>query len=213
MTDPYVYPGTDVLRNKFNIVDAADLAFMERRLARNRMADGVPTGDFDLPHLQAIHRHLFQDIYDWAGEVRTCPLTKNGDAFQHPRHIHAGMADVSRRLEKADYLKGLSPWEFAAKAGEIVGDVNYVHPFREGNGRTQLLFLDQLAGQAGHPLQLWNLDPGLWVEASKAAHRGDYAPMSHHISNVMAPVELSPQQDSSLTLSPAIAPPENEPEL
>ena len=62
-----------------------------------------------------------------------------------------------------------------------MGDVNYVHPFREGNGRTQLQYLEQLAEQAGHPLDLTRLNPQAWIDASRAAHEGDYAPMAHAI--------------------------------
>jgi fido (protein-threonine AMPylation protein) len=67
--DPHVYAGTKVLRNKFDILDAAELAYQERFFATWRGKAGVPSGDFDLSHLQAIHRHLFQDVCDWAGEL------------------------------------------------------------------------------------------------------------------------------------------------
>lgn len=69
------------------------------------------------------------------------------------------MADIHRRLEAATYLHGLSRENFAAQAGQIIGDVNYVHPFREGNGRTQLHYLKQLAAQAGHAIDLTCLNP------------------------------------------------------
>jgi cell filamentation protein len=69
----------------------------------------------------------------------------------------------------------------ASAAGKIIGDVNYVHPFREGNGRTQLLFLEQLAAQAGHALDLMQLDPARWIAASRAAHDADYSLMAIEI--------------------------------
>lgn len=61
----YIYPGTTILRNKLGIIDADELDALERRMFAARAAEGVLTGDFDLAHLQAIHRHLFQDVYDW----------------------------------------------------------------------------------------------------------------------------------------------------
>jgi cell filamentation protein len=67
---------------------------------------------------------------------------------------------------------------FADKAGEIIGDINYVHPFREGNGRTQALYLEALARQAGHPIDLTRLVRESWMEASKAAHAGRYGPFA-----------------------------------
>jgi cell filamentation protein len=136
--DPYVYPGTTILRNKPGIRDAAQLDAFERHVTTQRAAEGVPTGDFDLSHLQAIHRHLFQDVYDWAGQVRTVELSKGDDQFMFRQYIHTGISDIHRRIVKADYFKGASQADFAAGAGRIIGDINYVHPFREGNGRTQL---------------------------------------------------------------------------
>ena len=102
--DPYVYPGTTILRNKLGIRDAGQLEAFERHVVPQRMAEGLPTGDFDLAHLQAIHRHLFQDVYDWAGEVRTVELNKGGHQFMFRQYIQTGMADVHQRIVKADYL-------------------------------------------------------------------------------------------------------------
>ena len=152
--DPYVYPGSIVLRNKLSIRNADELDRVERRLATQRAREGIPTGNFDLKHLKAIHRHLFQDIYDWAGQLRTVEISKNGSQFQFQRYIETGMADVHRRLVQRNFLKALDAAAFARGAGEIMGDVNYVHPFREGNGRTQMLYLSQLASQAGHKIDI-----------------------------------------------------------
>ena len=128
--------------------------------------------------MKAIHRHLFQDIYDWAGQLRTVEISKGGSQFQFLRYIETGMADVHRRLVQRNFLQGLDAAGFAHGAGEIMGDVNYVHPFREGNGRTQMLYLSQLASQAGHRIDIERIrNLNNWIEVSQAAHRGDYAPM------------------------------------
>jgi cell filamentation protein len=150
---------------------------MERQLVLQRSRAGVPLGNFDMAHLRAIHRHLFQDVYDWAGELRTLEISKDGEQFQFRQYVETGMADVHRRLERDNYLKGLSAPEFCSKAAEILGDVNYVHPFREGNGRTQLHYLKQLAEQAGHAMDLTKLPVRGWIDASRAAHRSNYEPM------------------------------------
>jgi cell filamentation protein len=156
MSDPdYCYPPDyTVLRNRLGIRGAAELDAAERDLVTQRLTEPVPHGDFDLDHLTAIHHHLFQDVYDWAGEIRTVSITKGHSEFQHPHFIETGMRDVHRRLLERRYLMELSPNEFAEQAGTIIGDVNYVHPFREGNGRAQFQYLDQLAQRAGHPLDL-----------------------------------------------------------
>ena len=179
--DPYLYAGTAVLKNKLGIRDQDELDAMERQIALQRSRQGIPTGHFDLDHLKAIHRHLFQDIYDWAGQIRTVEIAKGGSQFQFRQYIGTGMADVYRRLEQADFLRGLSSEAFAEQAGPIMGDVNYVHPFREGNGRTQLAYLEQLAEQAGHSIDLTRITPKRWIAASRSAHIGSYELMSAEI--------------------------------
>jgi cell filamentation protein len=176
--DPYVIPGTTVLRNKFGISDAEELDRWERRRVLERFSEGAPTGKFDLAHLRAIHRHLFQDVYDWAGEIRTLEISKGGTTFMFRRFIEGGMADVHRRLSEWRFLKGLDAAGFAAKAGEIIGDINHIHPFREGNGRTQMTYLVQLGDAAGHEIDVSRIERDIWYAASRAANRGDYSPMA-----------------------------------
>ncbi len=179
--DPYLHPTKPVLRNKLGIFDADRLNAVERLLVTQRIAEGIPEGDFDLPHLCAIHRHLFQDVYGWAGEPRTVEIAKDGHRFQFRRFIVTGMADVHRRLREGDFLRDRAPAAFASAAAVIIGDVNFVHPFRDGNGRTQLQYLQLLARRAGHPLDLARLTPTGWLGASRAAHGGDYRPMETEI--------------------------------
>ena len=139
MSDPiYFYPPDyTVLSNKFGISDPAELDRIERERVTQRMGEKVPTGKFDLRHLKAIHHHLFQDVYEWAGKTRTVELSKDGSLFQFQRYIETGMADVHPQLKQQQYLQGLDAGGFARQAGHIIGDVNDAHPFREDNGRTQ----------------------------------------------------------------------------
>lgn len=185
--DPYFYQGTAVLRNKLNIKSAGKLDERERELVTARMMQGVPHGNFDLAHLKAIHKHLFQDIYEWAGQTRTVEIAKGGNQFQFQKYIETGMDDVHRRLVQRNFLKGLSAAEFAREAGKIVGDVNYVHPFREGNGRTQLQYLKQLGAQAGHTVDLSRLKGPDWLEASREAHQARFERMGECIEAALAP--------------------------
>lgn len=182
----YCYPPAyTVLRNKLELRDAAELDRMERLLVRNRTMEGLPRGDFDLAHLKAIHKHLFQDVYDWAGEIRTVELSKGGNQFQLQGYLETGVAHVHQRIVDANYFQGSSPDRFAAQAGQIIGDLNYAHPFREGNGRTQLQFLKQLGEKAGHEIDLERLDRDRWIEASKRAHEADYEPMARCIGETI----------------------------
>src|SRR5688500_1394481 len=138
------------------------------------MRRDVPRGTFDLKHLRAIHRHLFQDVYDWAGELRMVEISKGRQQFQFRKFIETGMADVHGRLERSRFLKGRTATAFAAQAAVIVGDINYIHPFREGNGRTQLQYLKQLAQEAGHTLDLTRIKGLNWIAASVSSHAADY---------------------------------------
>ena len=186
-SDPYVYPGTRILRNRLGIIDPELLDHAERSLVTERTSQRVPQGSFDLSHLRAIHGHLFQDIYDWAGELRTVEIFKGGNQFQFRQYIPTGMADVHRRLTRAGFLKRLPAGEFAREAGVIIGDINFIHPFREGNGRTQAQYLQQLAAQAGHRVDFRRIDPVMWIEASKASHATDYSLMVEAIRNAIVP--------------------------
>lgn len=184
--EAYCYPPNfSVLRNKFGIRDADELDYVEREIVSQRTDEGGPSGKFDLAHLKAIHRHLFQDIYDWAGEIRMVEISKGGSQFQFRRYIETGMADVHRRLVAADFLKGLNAAAFAKEAGPILGDVNYVHPFREGNGRTQMIYLKQLTVQAGHAIDLTSIERDAWMAASRQAHLGRYDAMSECIAKAL----------------------------
>ena len=184
--DPDVYPGTFILRNRLGITDRDTLDRVERRLVVQRTRQGIPTGDFDLTHLKAIHRHLFQDLYAWAGEVRTVEIAKGGSGFMPCRFIENGMYDVHRRILENGHFLGLSPADFAVAAATVLGDVNHVHPFREGNGRTQLHYLKQFATRAGHQLNLRKLDPVGWIHASIMANRGDYGAMGVCIAGAIS---------------------------
>ncbi len=183
--DPYVYPGTRILKNRLHIKDPVRLDRGERRLAVERSRKGVPPGEFDLAHLQAIHHHLFQDIYDWAGEIRTVEISKGSQQFQFRQYIRTGMADVHGRLVQSRFLTGLSRPDFARQVAVIIGDVNYVHPFREGNGRTQLQYLKLLAARAGPPIDLSRINTKRWVEASQVSHAADYDLMAQLVAEAI----------------------------
>lgn len=184
--DTYCYPPDfTVLRNRFGIRDAVELESVEREFVFERMRQRGPGGDFDLRHLRAIHRHLFQDVYEWAGEIRTIEISKGGNQFQPRRFIETGMANVHARLQAEDFLNGLSPADFALSAGNIIGDVNHAHPFREGNGRTQIVYLAQLARQAGHKIDVGRIDREAWMAASRQSHFGDYAAMGRCIAGAL----------------------------
>lgn len=177
--DPYVDPATGVLRNLLGISDADELARAESDLTSYRLVElreAYLPGRYDLAHLQAFHRFIFGDVYDWAGELRTVAIAKS-DLFCLPQHIQSYAEDVFSRLARADLLHGLSREEFVDVVADFLGDVNSLHPFREGNGRTQRAFFGQLTRDAGYGMNWSLIDAAANVQASQAAHRGDLAPL------------------------------------
>ncbi len=188
MADPYVYPGTAVLRNLAGLRDADTLAEHEAQASTLRLAQLAALkleGVYDLPHLQRFHRFVFQDIYPWAGELRSVPLAKPGSMFALPEHIESYTSEVLRQLAGEGHLRGRSRGEFAARLTHYYAEINAVHPFREGNGRAQRAFLRQLALDAGHTLAWQHLDSGRLIHASQRSLRGDNLPMQDLIEQAL----------------------------
>lgn len=178
--DPYVYPGTEVLRNRFGIRDADELARREGEITIVTLAqlenEPLP-GNYDLAHLRAMHAHIFGDVYPWAGEFRTVQITKDSHLFALPQHMETYLSQVLDRLAQENHLRGLERDVFLDRVAESYADINAVHPFREGNGRTQRAFVGQLAQEAGYSIAWDRLDPARNIDASIASHDGNNAPM------------------------------------
>jgi len=175
--DPYCYSGTDVLKNRLGLREAAKLAAFEAEITAQRAAEPLPAGRLSYGRYRAIHRHLFQDVYAWAGRPRTIRMAKGGNAFCYPEHIDREMRRLFAELAAHRYFRGLDAQSFAAQAAHFLAELNAIHPFREGNGRTQLSFLTLLAEQAGHPLRLDLLNPARFLAAIVKSFGGDEAPL------------------------------------
>lgn len=189
--DPYLDLRSGVLRNRLGITDAAELARAEAELTSYRLielhARPLP-GDYDLPHLQAFHRYIFGDVYDWAGELRTVTLGKGGALFCHPRDIVATADELFTRLARDNHLRGRDRTAFVDGLTALLAEVNALHPFREGNGRTQRAFLAQLARDAGYRIRWADLDPETNRIASAAARAGDTAPLREMLDRLVVPL-------------------------
>src|SRR5262245_1800090 len=134
--DPYCYEGTSVLKNRLDLRTQAELDEFETAIVSLRAEEHLPGGDLDQQHYRAIHRHLYQDVYDWAGELRTVRTSKGGSTFCFPENIAAQMTKLFDGLARADHFRSLDPDIFAAAAAHFLSELNAIHPFREGNGRT-----------------------------------------------------------------------------
>jgi cell filamentation protein, protein adenylyltransferase len=178
VADDYCYPGTTVLKNKLDLRDAAELADFEAEVSDTRADEEAPAGDLDFKHFKAVHGHLFQDVYDWAGKIRIVRMSKGGNMFCFPENIENQARKLFAQLKKDKFLAGLEPEEFAEKAAHFLSELNVIHAFREGNGRTQLSFFLLLADQAGYPIELDDLDPDAFLNAMIASFDGDEEPLA-----------------------------------
>lgn len=177
--DPYADPATGVLRNKLGLSTSAELEAAERDITHAALIllrDSPVKASYDLRHLCAIHQRIFGDIYDWAGQLRTVAIAM-GSWFCLPRYIESSAEEIFHALHGEGLLRGLPRDAFIDRLTYYLGEVNAVHPFREGNGRAQRAFFDQLTSDAGFVLDWQHLDAGRNVAASAAIMSRDPAPM------------------------------------
>ena len=178
--DPYTYPDSTVLRNKFGTQSARKLARLEyaATVARlDEMRRWPPADRFDLETLCRFHGHIFQDVYDWAGEIHVIDIAKGRDIFCRPGFLESEGNRLAGVLRSERYFKDLDRKTCIDRLAEHYGDWNALHPFREGNGRAMREFFRQLAKQAGYELDLTKIERDAWNEASARSFKGDTKPL------------------------------------
>jgi cell filamentation protein len=173
----YCYRGTTVLKNKGGYRSQIDLDKFEALNVSHRMAQRLPRGQLNTSHYRAIHRWLFQDVYSWSGRYRTVSISKGQSEFCQPEYIAQQMERLFASFADENYFRDLETEDFSAKAANFLSNLNAIHPFREGNGRTQNMFLGLLADQAGHPLNFDRISPLKFLEAMVMAFYGDEEPL------------------------------------
>jgi cell filamentation protein len=188
--DPYL-DANGVLTNLLGITDSDHLRQAEADLsfaAMLRLAARPLSGDYDLTHLRAFHRALFGAVYPWAGRLRTVRLARTEhDMFCFPRFIESAAANVFERLARANHLRGLDRPTFARRLAYYHSEINAIHPFREGNGRTQWAFLGQLARDAGWHVAWARLGAETNDRASAAALHGDLSHLGTMVDGLISP--------------------------
>lgn len=155
------YKGTSCLINKLDIQDEKQFEIMESHitLAKISILQQNPIdGNFDFEHYKAIHKFIFEDLYDWAGTPRIVDLSKKGTSFVKAENIEEIANACFERLKNQNYFKDLDIDDFIEKITDFYCVTNNLHPFREGNGRTQRVFLSQLALNAGYEMNFADMD-------------------------------------------------------
>ncbi len=180
-SSPYIDPRTGFLRNEVAATTAEELADVWADRLPGRLAafaeSSMPcTGD--RAHLQAIHRLLFEDMFDWAGQFRTTDIDKQGTDFVPAAEVEAEIGKLFADLAAEDLLQGLPRELFVARLADYYARLNHIHPFREGNGRTQRLFWWHVALHAGWAVDVVRMSKQANDEASRAASQdGDLEPL------------------------------------
>lgn len=182
--DPYTDPQSGTMKNRLGVKDQNELDRTEAAFAAVRSIENARTpieGKFDLDHMKAIHARLFGDVYEWAGQVRNVDISKGDTRFAHFAAIERAANGLTQQLAREGHLRGLDADEFSRRAGHYMGELNVLHPFREGNGRTLREFVGQLADNAGYSIRWDRIDRDEMTRASINAYNGD----SSHLANLI----------------------------
>ena len=164
----YCYENSNVLRNKLCIKNPEKLQEAERKITVIKTAglEKCPVkGSLDYEHLKKIHKAIFQDIYEWAGKERTVDIAKS-NLFCRAMFLNNMASDIFRKYAEENYLLGCTKKEICERLAFYLGEINALHPFREGNGRSQREFIRCAAAAAGYELNWSCVEPEAMMEAS-----------------------------------------------
>lgn len=172
--DPYCYPGTHTLKNLLDIKEEALLENAEREISEieaQRLTMSPPP--FDYSYLKSIHNALFSDIYEWAGKQRTVDISKNDTRFCTIDRIKPEADKLFNRLKKNSHFENLSKEQLVVAAARFYSDLNVLHPFRDGNGRTQRILFEHIIFNCGFFISWEGISKREWLEANIAGFQGN----------------------------------------
>ena len=211
----YYYPGTKILKNNYNISpllfqnypasgdearhEACSMLLnsLERKVVSVRMLsliDNPVRGEFDFEHLKSIHRFLFSDIYPWAGEVRACDISKM-DLFCRVMFIDFAAKEIFKMIRDYNYFINMSISDKKHYIVKVFSDINALHPFREGNGRTQREFVEELSKINGLDLDLTTISQKDMIMASHLSMLGDNTMLEKLFNELFIEVSMEQQID------------------
>jgi len=178
VVDPYLDAEHGCLRNLLEITDARRLAIEEAAIVAVRLrqlddrVDVVPT---TVGHWRSAHRHLFGDVYSWAGEFRTVDITKGAHPFHPVSHLYTAAAFCSQQMLQIAHLDRPDADTLAERLSVLLSDMNETHPFRDGNGRTQRFVIGRLSAQHDHPIAWRAIGPEQNIELSISSRSDPHA--------------------------------------
>jgi fido (protein-threonine AMPylation protein) len=190
--DHYVDPESGVLKNLFGISREEELGEKEAEHVATRSYElslSPLSGTVDLAHLQALHHYLFRDVYAWAGKIRDVDIAKGNSRFANHVHIVEAAIALFAQLSMERYLADLGPDQFSTRAAHYLGELNALHPFRDGNGRVLREFIGQLALLNGYEIAWENTSREETLEAAIASFRGDESKLASIIRTNLEPAD------------------------
>ena len=174
-TESDCYKGSTCLINKLNIRDKVILAKIEADITFAKAAQLESKGlneEFSTAYYKSIHKYLFEDLYDWAGCFRKINISKKGTRFADWKELNELCDKLFLRLKGLNYLKGLSLQEFVNEITDVYCSLNMLHPFREGNGRTERILISQLVRYNGYTIDFSKIDKDLLLLATIQSAQG-----------------------------------------
>ena len=192
----YCYPDSYVLRNKLNIQDGAVLNALEREITSTRIQQLLEfpiKGKLDMKHLCSIHQFIFSDIYDWAGELRTVNIAK-GNQFCNYVHLETYADGIFVKLKEENLLGNTPVDEIPDRLAYYLSEINVLHPFREGNGRCQRIFIEYLARAAGWHIDFSDVSDNEMIEASALAFAMEYETLIAMLRRIITPITSDEQR-------------------
>lgn len=185
----YCYPESDVLINKLGLRHQEALQKAEINLTQARLRQYEPDfDDISLAALKSIHFHLFQDLYDWAGELRAVDISKGATRFANVSRIEPEADKLFRQLSQENYLTGLPRPQYVARLAYYYSELNVVHAFRDGNGRAQRLMFELISINAGYALRWHPIGRAQWIDANIAAYNGQLNSLTRLIDRAVTPI-------------------------
>lgn len=169
------YEGTSCLINKFGITDEEKLAKIEADItfAKSSQLESKPfNGSFDIHHYKAIHRFLFEVLYDWAGNFRTINISKKGTNFVNADELENLCNKCFESLKSNNYFRDMTFDQFIENIVDLYCTLNILHPFREGNGRTERIFITQLIRFNGYNINFSEIDTDYLMIATIQSAQG-----------------------------------------
>lgn len=201
-SDPYLYPGTDVLINKFNCKDQNELKRLEALTTGGNILDlqkHPVKGKFDFDHLKRIHYSIFRDIYHWAGKVRTVDIGKN-NLFCRVQFINDYAENIFSVFYPSCYSLRDRRNDFIVTLASHYADLNALHPFREGNGRSQREFTRELCLECGYAFDLTQTRHKQMLSASiRSFNTGDSSDFVTIFQDCVIPLDEYEDYQSRLT--------------